>query len=61
MEPITSIEAIARQASDAAARWNPDAPKPANPYDEHVFPEHHREWQRRFEIALLRASQAEAA
>lgn len=64
MEPITSVETIARDASAAAALWRAQPfghPKPANPYSEHVFPDHHREWARRFEIALLRSQHKEAA
>jgi hypothetical protein len=61
MEPITSIDTIARQASAAAAQWKPGQDRPENPYDAIVMPAQHREWQRRFEIALLRASVKEAA
>lgn len=61
MEPITSIETIARQASDAAAAWVGGSPLPVNPYDRHLQPEHHAEWKRRFEIALVRLSAKDAA
>lgn len=64
MDTITSIDTIARQASAAAAQWQrgrPEDDKPANPYDALVMPAQHREWQRRFEIALLRGTHKEAA
>jgi hypothetical protein len=61
MDTITSIDAIARQASAAAAQWVPGSDQPENPYDVHVMPAQHQEWQRRFQIALLRSSQKEAA
>lgn len=63
-EPITSLDAIAREASAAAAKWDraeQGAPEPANPYDEHLQPAHHAEWKKRFLLALLRQGRKEAA
>lgn len=59
---IVSREAIARMADEAAAQWatHPSTPKPANPFDEHLHPEHHRAWKASFERELLRHSAPEA-
>lgn len=58
---ITSLAEIARQAAAAAEQWEQGEPKPANPYCRETHPEHHAEWKRRFEIALVRTSMSEAA
>jgi hypothetical protein len=58
-DPVISLDTISRQASAAAQNWKPGQPRPANPYDEHLQPAHHREWKRRFEVALVRASAPE--
>ncbi len=57
-ETIMSREAIARSADEAAEAWarNPDGPKPQNPFDAIVQPEHHRVWACDFERQLVRHS-----
>jgi hypothetical protein len=58
---ITSFATIAHQAAAAAAQWKPGQPAPRNPYCPHTQPEHHAEWKRRFEVALVRTSIEESA
>jgi hypothetical protein len=52
---IRTRESIARNAEAAALVWsrNPHHPKPANPHDAFLEPEHHREWQASFERFLV--------
>lgn len=49
-ETIVTRELIARQAEAAVLQWmkNRKAPRPPNPYDEHLEPAHHLEWQASF-------------
>lgn len=55
MGPVTSRERIAQQADEAARWWvaAPNFPKPKNPFDEAIHPEHHAEWKASFERYLL--------
>lgn len=55
-ETIMSRAVIAQHADEAAAFWarNPEAPKPGNPFDVNVQPEHHRVWVCDFERQLVR-------
>jgi hypothetical protein len=59
MSPILSRQAIALQADAAAKNWtaawlqDSAAPKPANPYDQHVHPDHYRAWAASFERSLV--------
>lgn len=57
-ETIMPRATIALHADEAAATWvrNSAAPKPANPFDPIVQPEHHRVWRCDFERHLLRHS-----
>lgn len=59
---IIERQTIAQQATEAANAWvmRPELPKPANPYDAEWAPEHHAEYQKRFEIALLRQGAADS-
>lgn len=61
-EVIMSRAAIAQHADEAAAAWarNSNAPKPANPFDQNVLPEHFRVWACDFERQLVRHSAPEA-
>jgi hypothetical protein len=62
MSPILSRQAIALQADAAAKNWtaawlqDPAAPKPANPHNEHIEPDHFRCWECDFQRALLEHS-----
>lgn len=62
MEAIVSRETIARMADGSARHWcaNPTEPKPANPFDSVVAPDHARAWQAAFERFLLLHSAPEA-
>ena len=66
MSLITSRQQITRDADAAAWAWveafkqDPAAPKPANPYSEHIEPDHFRCWACDFERALVAHSADEA-
>lgn len=59
MSLILSRAAIQKLADAAAQEWtaawllDPAAPRPANPFNEHIEPDHFRCWACDFERALL--------
>jgi hypothetical protein len=57
-ETIMPRATIAWHADEAAAAWvrDPQGPKPQNPFDANVQPEHHRVWACDFQRQLLRHS-----
>lgn len=50
MEGIVSRERIAKQADEAAQAWVQDQgqPKPPNPFDAQLQPDHHCQWEASF-------------